>query len=78
MVAYKRLRMVSPYGRQRHVFSFQLSALGFQLREAAMAPRSGMNNRRAEVGRLDLQQSIMSCLLKTISTVADVYEALIV
>ncbi len=42
------------------------------------APRSGMNNRRAEVGRLDLQQSIMSRPLKTISTLADVCEALIV
>ena len=29
MVTYKRLRIVKSCGRQRHVFSFQLSALGF-------------------------------------------------
>ena len=32
----------------------------FQLCEAAIAPRSGMNNRRADGGHLDHQQSIVS------------------
>jgi hypothetical protein len=37
--------------------------------------REAMNNRRADGGRLDLQQSIISCLHKIISTTADVCEA---
>ena len=39
-------------------------------------PREAMNNRRADGGHLDLLQSIMSCLLKIISTMADVCEAI--
>ena len=43
-----------------------------------MAPRSGMNNRRADGGQPDLQHPMMQCLIKIISAMSDVCEALIV
>ena len=41
-------------------------------------PAQRQDNHRADGGHLDLQQSIVSCLLKTISTLADVCETFLV